>query len=70
MGRSVSSPESDSSSSQESATGCFFLNADADLETCGFMESLLREDSSSFGAADILNYERSGKLIAIDLTVV
>jgi len=47
MGRSVSSPESDSSSSQESATGCFFLNADADLETCGFMESLLREDSSS-----------------------
>lgn len=48
MGRSVSSPESDSSSSQESATACcFFLKADDDFEGCGSIDSLARDDSSS-----------------------
>ena len=50
MGRSVSSPESESASSQESATAdCFFwdLKAEEDFEGEGLMESLLTADSSS-----------------------
>lgn len=44
----MSSPESsNSSSSQDSATGCFFLKAEEDLEGVGCRESFVREDSSS-----------------------
>ena len=46
-GLSVSSPESSSSSSQDSATGCFFLNAADAFDGCGCRESWLREVSSA-----------------------
>ena len=44
----MSSPESsNSSSSQDSATDCFFLKAEEDFEGVGCRESFVREDSSS-----------------------
>jgi hypothetical protein len=45
LGTSVSSP--DSSSSQDSATSFFFLDAAGDLGSCAFIDSLFSVDSSS-----------------------
>ena len=45
IGRSVSSPDSSSSSSQDSETFCFLLNDAEAFDGCGLRESLLRVDS-------------------------